>query len=123
MALVITSSAGVADAAIACVCPDGEVGVEAAWVCSCCYPADSDGIAADMGSASGNPSCSDCVDVPLRMPPTKNDHPRLHAVTVEGSGHSTPIACAPGFERERTARPDQGHRLTLALLASVVLLT
>ena len=46
VALLVTSTTGLADAAIACICPDGEVEVAVADVCTCCHPAGSEDSAA-----------------------------------------------------------------------------
>ena len=121
-ALLVTGAAGDGVGAIACICPDGQVKVEAAG-CACCDPVSSDDHVVDAASASEQPSCSDCVDVPLRTPPIKASPLQLNDATVPATGHAIPTVPAVGGERSWPAPPDLGHRLSLALLSSVVIRT
>jgi hypothetical protein len=121
-ALLVTGAAGGGVGAIACICPDGQVKVEAAD-CACCDPVSSDDHAVDAASASEQPSCSDCVDVPLHTHPIKTTPFQLDDATVPTPGHAPPAASTVGGERSRPAPPGLGHRLSLELLSSVVIRT
>ena len=123
VALLITSTAGLADTAVACVCPDGQVEIEAATICSCCNPVNSDDHGFEAESAFESQSCNDCVDVPLRVPFAGNEPHQRGTETVQDKNQSSPSSHEIGCEDIRPSRPDQGHRLNLALLSSVVLLT
>jgi len=121
-ALLVMGAAGPSVAAIACVCPDGQVEIEAA-VCSCCSAENPDNRTVASEWELGSTSCNDCVDVPLRVLPLKND--RLHILSMASNTRDrvTPFAGVTGSEVDRPVRPDHGHRLTQALLSSIVLLT
>jgi len=121
-ALLVAGMTGEDVVAIACICPDGQVKVEAE-TCACCDPVNSDDHLVDAASASDQPSCSDCVDVPLRTPPTKASQVQLDNATVTATSHASPTVPAVGCERFWPAPPDLGHRLSLALLSSVVIRT
>ena len=79
--LLLTGAAGDGVGAIACICPDGQVKFEAAG-CACCDPVSSDDHVVDAASASEQPSCSDCVDVPLRTSPIQVNILQLDDATV-----------------------------------------
>jgi hypothetical protein len=81
----------------------------------------SDNREVETSSVSESPLCSDCV--PLRVPPVKIEALQLETMTVSARRHAAPAVPFVGPERYRLARPEQGHRLALALLSSVVLLT
>jgi hypothetical protein len=121
-ALLIAGAAGDGVGAIACICPDGQVKVEVAD-CACCDPVSSDDHAVDAASASEQPYCSDCVDVLLHTHPIKTNPFQQDDGTVPTTGHATPAMSAVGGEPSCPAPPDLGHRLSLALLSSVVIRT
>lgn len=123
MALLMTSGAGTSVAAVACVCPDGQVEIEAAAICSCCHAESVDDRTVEPAWGTENASCDDCVDVPLRVPPLKNDHVRLQIVAADSGNPVAPVSRFTKSGWGRSSPPEQGHRLTLALLSSVVLLT
>lgn len=119
---LLIGAAGDGVGAIACVCPDGQVKV-AAVDCTCCGPVSSDDHVVDATSASEQPSCSDCVDVPLQTPPIKTNPLQLDDANVVATGQTSPTVPAVGCRRSRPAPLDVGHRLSLALLSSVVIRT
>ena len=119
---LLTGAAGDGVGAIACICPDGQVKVEAAN-CACCDPVNSADQVVDGESASDQPYCSDCVDVPLRTPPINADPFRLDNATVPATGHAIATVPAVGGGRSWPPLPDLGHPLSLALLSSVVIRT
>lgn len=121
-ALLITGAAGAHLAVFACICPDGQVKAATAD-CACCDPVSSDDHEDDATSAHEQPTCSDCVDVPLQTPHIKTNPIQLDAATVPLMGHATPAVPAVGGERSWPAPPDRGHRLSLKLLSSVVIRT
>lgn len=120
--LLVMGAAGPSVAAIACVCPDGQVEIETA-VCSCCSAENLDNrpVASEWELESS--SCSDCVDIPMRVLPLKNDRLHLQSIAANTRDRVTPLTGVTGFEVDRPVRPNHGHRPTLALLSSVVLLT
>jgi hypothetical protein len=122
-ALLVTGAAGVSDVAIACVCPDGQVTIEAGAVCSCCSASSSGDPVVDAGLSFEDSPCSDCVDVPLRVLQIKNDPLQVHPETATNRCRARLPAGFSGLEADRRARPGQAHRLTLELLQSVILLT
>jgi hypothetical protein len=121
-ALLAMSGAGLADAAIACVCPDGGVEVEAA-VCSCCQSDSSDGLAIGDHPASSEPSCDACVDVSLQVLSMKSGSLHLESAKTDAAFPGAPLLGMTRCEQDRISRPDQGHRLALALLSAAILLT
>jgi hypothetical protein len=121
-ALLVNGAAGGGVGAIACICPDGQINFEGAD-CACCDPVDSDDHVVDAAWAPVQPSCSDCVDVPLRTPPIEANPLQLEDGTVTARGHATPAVSAAGSERSCPAPPGLGHRLSLELLSSVVIQT
>jgi len=123
MALLITGAAGMADAAIACLCPEGRVAVEMALVCSCCHPVGTNGEEVSTTWTSDRPACDECVDVALRVPPFRTDSFQLQSVIDRTRGRATPNVGNAGSECDRVACCDHGHLHALALLSSVVLLT
>lgn len=120
--LLVTGTAGPGALAIACICPDGQVTVEAAD-CACCGPETSGDQSGPAALASEQPSCNDCVDVALHTSPIKAGSIQLNHATVVAGRHGSPTVPAVDCERSRSAPPDLGHRLSLALLSSVVILT
>jgi hypothetical protein len=121
-ALLVVGAAGPSVAAVACVCPDGQVEIETAdcWCCSAENPANRT-VASELELESS--SCNDCVDIPMRVLLLKNDGLHIQSMAFNTWDRGTPFAGVTGSEVDRPVRPDHGHRLTLALLSSVVLLT
>ena len=120
VAVLVLSNAAQIGARVVCMGSDGHVDVEPSG-CTCCAVIVSDDERFDDGLAPTSPSCSDCVDVPLRVPPLKSKAPQL----------LTPDNCAEG----RTIAPRCGgvflvhgnqvdqHWQSLSSLSTVVLLT
>jgi len=121
-ALLVVGAAVPSVAAVACVCPDGQVEIETA-VCSCCSTENPDNRTVASEWELESSSCNDCVDVPLRVLPLKNDRLYIQSTAVNTRDRGTPFADVKGIEVDRPIRPDHGHRLTQTLLSSVVLLT
>ena len=121
-ALLVVSAAGPSVAAVACVCPDGQVEIEAA-VCSCCSAENPDNRAVASEWELESSSCNDCVDIPMRVLPLKNDRLHLQSMAVYTRDRATPLTAVTGSEVDRPVRPDHGHQLSQALPSSVVLLT
>lgn len=113
---------GTAGPAVACVCPDGQVEIETA-VCSCCSSENPDNYTLAPEWALEGSSCNDCVDIPMRVIPLETERLLLQSMAANTRDRAKPFAGPTGFELDRPVRPDHGHRLTLALLSSVVLLT
>lgn len=65
-AVLVLSNAAQIGAAVFCVGSDGHVDIESA-VCACCTLTVSHDERVRSGLVPASPSCSDCVDVPLRM--------------------------------------------------------
>ena len=122
VALLMTSTAGLADTAVACICPDGQVEIEAA-ACSCCSAENPDNRAVASEWELESSSCNDCVDIPMRVLPLKNERMHLQSMAVYTRDRATPLTGVTGSEVDRPVLPDHGHPNTLALLSSVVLLT
>lgn len=120
--LLVMGAAGASFDAVACVCPDGQVKVETA-VCSCCSAENPDNLSVTSEWELESSSCNDCVDIPMRVLPLKNDRLHLQSMAVYTTDRVTPLTGVTGSEVGRPVRPDHGHRPTLALLSSVVLLT
>lgn len=121
LALVLSGSAQLG-VVVLCVGSDCHVAVESA-ADTCCSESDLEEARAHSGLARNTSSCDDCIDVPLRVPPFKLDLFQLHSVN-SGARHSIGSAMkAVGADPGRAVRPEQGHRLTLAFLSSVILLT
>jgi len=121
-ALLVMGADGPPVAAVACVCPDGQVEIETA-VCSCCSAENPDNRTVASEWDLGNSSCNDCVDIPMRVLQLKNDRLHLQSMAANTQDRATPFASVTGFEVGRPVRPDHGHRLSQAILSSVVLLT
>lgn len=121
-ALLIVGAAGPSVAAVACVCPDGNVEIEAA-ICSCCSTENPDNrmVASELELEST--SCNDCVDIPMRVLPLKNDRLHIQSMASNTQDFATPFAGVADSEVDLPVRPDHSHRLTETLLSSVVLLT
>ena len=122
-ALLATSAAGPAVAAIVCICPDGGIELGVPGLCSCCGPTSSELRTTDGTSAANRASCSDCVDVPLRAPLSKNQPLQLDAAAAGTGNHGSPVVAATAPGAARPSRPEPAPRTILELLASVVLLT
>ncbi len=121
-ALLVMSAAGPSVAAVACVCPDGHVEIETA-VCSCCSAENSANRTVGSELELESSSCNDCVDIPMRVLPLKNDKLNFQSMASDTQDRTTPFAGVTGIEMDRPVRPNHGHRLSQALLSSVVLLT
>jgi hypothetical protein len=121
VALLITSAASLADPAVACICPGGQVKVEAATACCCKAEAADDHVTGRKPEAA-HPSCSDCTTVPLREPLAKNDAPHLDTVSINLWCHASPNRPVVAHQWRRPLSPGLGHRLPKALLSAVVLL-
>jgi hypothetical protein len=120
--LLVMGAAGPSVAAVACVCPDGQVEIETA-ACSCCSAEIPYNRTLAPEWALEGSACNDCVDIPMRVIPLETERLHLQSMAANTRDRATPFAGAAGFELARPDRPDHGHRLTLALLSSVVLLT
>ncbi len=120
--LLVVGAAAPSAAAVACVCPDGQVEIEAA-VCSCCSAENPDNHAFAPEWELESSSCNDCVDIPMRVLPLKNDRLHLQSMAADTRNLAAPFTGIAGVEIGRPVRPDHGHRLTQTFLSSVVLLT
>ena len=110
--------------AVACVGPDGHVDFEPS-LCTCCVVLDSHNDKGHPGLTSSSPICSDCVDVPLRVPLFKSKKTQL-SIPDNGLENSTQgLLMSGGCRNDQlflTDRMDH-HWQSLAPLTTVVLLT
>ena len=75
-AVLVLSNASQIGARVVCTGSDGHVDVEPSG-CTCCAVIVSDDERFDDGLAPTSPSCTDCVDVPLKVPILKSKAPQL----------------------------------------------
>jgi len=123
-AMLVLSNAAQIGAAVVCKGSDGHRDVESS-VCSCCAVTALHDETLHDGSVPAGPSCSDCVDVPLRMPPLNPKASRLSPPDIVGESRVLALSCGMGC-RDLLAVPagvmDQ-HWQSLSHLSTVVLLT
>jgi hypothetical protein len=124
VAMLVLSSGAQLGAAVACVGPDGHVDFEPS-LCTCCIVPASHDYEGHSGLTSSSPICSDCVDVPLRVPLFKSKKTQL-SIPDNGLENSTQgLLMSGGCRNDQlflTDRMDH-HWQSLAPLTTVVLLT
>jgi hypothetical protein len=123
-AVLILSNAAQLGAGVFCIGSDGHVDIESS-VCACCTPAVPHDDQVESGLAPASPSCSDCVDVPLRLVPLKAEDTRFcppfintegSPVAVSRAGGSRTVLLVPGNHMDQ-------HWRSLSSLSTVILLT
>lgn len=111
-------------AAVICVGFDSHVNVESS-LCTCCivYASHDEGV--HSGQAPTSPGCSDCMDVPLRVPPFKSKKPQLSTPRINAEGRTAALICGGGWRNDLLvpADPMDQRWQSLSPLSSVVLLT
>ena len=123
-AVVGLSSTVQLGAAVVCVGFDGHDKDESS-PCTCCivYASHDEGVR--FSQASTSPECSDCVGVPLRVPPFKSKEPQLFTPRINAEGRMAARVCGGGW-RSVLSVPvgavDQ-HWRSLSELSTIVLLT
>ena len=123
-AVLVLSNVVQLGSAIVCVGSDGRVDIEPS-VCICCAEAVSHDGRARTGPAPASSSCSDCVYVPLRVPPLKPKAPQLSTADINAEDRmldSTSDGRAKFDFAVHVNYMDQQWRSLLSL-STVVLLT
>jgi len=122
--VLVLSNVAQLGSAIVCVGSDGHIDIESS-VCTCCAPTASHDGWARTGPAPANPSCSDCVDVPLRVPPLKPKAPQLSTADIDAEGRMPASTCngRSRFDFVVHAKHMDQHPQSLLSISTVVLLT
>lgn len=123
-AALVLSNAAQLGAFVACVGSDGHIDVESS-LCTCCTVSGSHDDEGHSGLTSSHPGCSDCVDVPLKVPLFKSKKTDLSTPHngLENSTHAHLMG--GGWSNDRLFLADRMDRLwqSLSLRSTVVLLT
>jgi len=111
-------------AAVVCVGFDGHDEDESS-PCTCCivYASHDEGVR--FTQAPTSPECSDCVGVPLRVPPFKSKELQLFTPRINAEGRTAARVCGGGWISDLSAPVDavDQHWRSLSQLSTVVLLT
>jgi hypothetical protein len=123
-AVLILSNAAQLGAGVFCVGSDGHVDIESS-VCACCTPAVPHDDQVESGLAPASPSCSDCVDVPLRRVPLKAEDTRFFPPLINTEGSPFALIWAGGGRTVPVVlgHPMDQHWQSLSSLSTVILLT
>jgi len=111
---------------VVCVGSDGHTDVESSiCTCSCCTVTSSHDERVHSGLVPASPSCSDCVDVPLRAAPLKSKESRFLPPNRHAKGLIRAQCCGGGCKNDLLVPVDymDQHWQSLSSLSTVVLLT
>ena len=126
MLATVLAMSGTAEfgAAVVCVGSDGHVDIESS-VCACCTLTVSHDERVHSGLVPASPSCSDCVDVPLRVLPLKSKDTQLSAPLINAEGRPPALNWGGGSRTDLLVLGNQmdQHWQSLSSLSTVVLLT
>jgi len=123
-AALVLSNASQIGARVVCIVSDCHVDIEPS-VCSCCSVNASDNEMFDFDPPHTNPSCSDCIDVPLSVPPLTSKPPQLSTPENSAEGRTAAPSCGGDCRINLVVRGNQmdQHWLSLVPLSTIVLLT
>ena len=123
-AALVLSNAAQIGAGVVCMRFDGHDDVELS-VCTCCAVIVSHNERIDCGLTPTSPSCSDCVDVPLRVPTLKSKAPQLSTPDNGAEGRTVAPSCGGVCRIDLLVHGNQmdQHWHSLSSLSTIVLLT
>ena len=123
-AVLVLGNSAQLGAAVLCVGSDGHVEVES-WLCACCSGTASRDAGTHSGLAPASPSCDDCVDVPLKVPPLEPKAPQLFTAHINAGCCTPASSCSAGSSAGLLVHRNQmdQHWQTLSCLSTVVLVT
>lgn len=123
-AALALSNATQIGAGVVCLVSDGQVDVEPS-VCTCCAVMVSHDEGVDHGLAPTTPSCSDCVDIPLRVPTLKSNAPQPSTRGMSAEFGTVAPNCGGSCRIDLLVHGNQmdQHWQSLSSLSTVVLLT
>jgi len=123
-AALVLSNATQIGAGVVCLVSDGRVDVEPS-VCTCCAAIVSHDEGVDHGPAPTSPSCSDCVDIPLRVPTLKSNAPQPSARDMSAEFRTVAPSCGGVCRIDLLVHGNQKDQQwqSLSSLSTVVVLT
>jgi len=123
-AVLVLSNVAQLGSAVVCVGSDGHVAVEPS-VCACCAVTASHDERVPAGLAPASSSCSNCVDVPLRVSLLKPKAPQLSTADFNAEGRTLASACdgRSRFDFVVHVNHTDQHWQSLSSLSTIVLLT